>query len=115
MRERKRVGEVEVESKQFYPQVDKVSDLSALAPTCTSMIVLLLGVRYHVLLWFRFIKQVHFNTLLVCGFIVCPSDGCSSRGLLIEMEALTNARVVVTFIDVVSRLGSTFVCCVSHG
>ena len=86
MRERERVEEVEVESKQFYHCVDEVLALLALALTYTSMIVLLLGVRYRVLLWFKFIKQVPFITQLVCGFVVRPLDGCSSRGLLIEMK-----------------------------
>ena len=54
--------------------------------------------------------------LLICGFIVCPRGGCSSRRALIEMDnPCMHARVIVDSVDMVSRLEAMFVSFVPHG
>ena len=54
--------------------------------------------------------------LLVCGFVVRPCGGCSSRRALIEMDnPCMHVRVIVDSIDIMSRLEAIFVYLVPHG
>jgi hypothetical protein len=54
--------------------------------------------------------------LLVCGFIIHPHGGCSSRRALIETDnPCMHARVIVNSIEVMSRLEAIFVYLVPYG